>query len=151
MAKAIFQSFPNARAARLRSGILDAFTIIGVNLLEARGGLQFRGRITQNFLIGNAVENPPPFHIHDCDHVGGVLAYKVKQLFPIDQLTADSVNQKVLIDRVEIEEEYQADQTPDSLRQYGSSVEIFVKVGIREEKGGQSHGKQQRDDSRGCP
>ena len=93
VAKAVFQSFSDTRAAGLRSGILNALTIIGVNLLETRRGLQFFLRISQNLLIRHTVENPLPVHIDDGDHVGGVFADQVKQLFPINELTADSMNQ----------------------------------------------------------
>src|SRR5438046_1476611 len=52
------------------------------------------------------------------DHVGCVLTDQVKQLFRFHQLVADPVDQKMLIERVEVEEEDQAHQSSDSLRQH---------------------------------
>ena len=57
-------------------------------------------------------------HVHYGDHVSGVLADQVKQLFAFHQFPADPVNQKMLIDRVQVEEKNQAHQTANGLRHH---------------------------------
>ena len=66
--------------------------------------------------------------VHHCNHVRGVLADQVKQLFPLYQLHADAMNQKMLIDGVEVEEKYEAHQAAHGLRHHVLRVEILVKV-----------------------
>ena len=46
MLKAVFQGLADSRAAGLFSRSLDSFAILGMNLLEGRGGLQLFGRIS---------------------------------------------------------------------------------------------------------
>src|SRR2546427_478171 len=89
-----------------------------MNLLESRRSLKFLRRISQHFLIGEAVVNPLPVHVHDGDHVCCILTDQVKELLSFHQLTADPVDQKMLIDRVEVEEENQAHQASYGLRPY---------------------------------
>ena len=113
--------------------------------------MQFLGRISQHFLIRKTVVNPLSVHIHDGDHVGGVLTDQVKQLFPIDQLAADSVNQKILIDGVEIEEENQTHQPSHGLGQHVLRIEILMNVSVRKKKRGQANREQESDDGGGCP
>jgi hypothetical protein len=118
MAKTVFECFSDPRTARFLSGLLDAFAIIGVNLLERRRGLQLLGRISEDFLVGETVVNAPALHIHDGDHVRGVIADEVKELFAFEELAADSMNQQILIDGVEVEEKNQIHQASHGLRQH---------------------------------
>ncbi len=77
-------------------------------------------------------------HIDDGDHVGGVFADQMKQLFPVDQLTTDSMNQKVLVDGVKIEEENQAHEPSYGLRKNVLRVEILMNVSVRKKKRGEA-------------
>ncbi len=108
MAKTVLQRFAYSGAPRFLGSFDDAVTIVRVNLLERRRGLQLLGRISQRLLIRNTVVKPLAFHIYNRDQVGRVLTDQVKQFFPFDQLSANAVDQKVLIDGVEIKEENQS-------------------------------------------
>ena len=107
MAQTVLQRFSYSGAPRILGGLLDAVTVIGVNLLERRGGLQFLWRVSQGLLKGETVVELPAFHIYNRDHVGGVLTDEVKESFPFHQLPADPIDQEMLIDGVKIEEENQ--------------------------------------------
>ena len=87
-----------------------------MDLLEGGRRLQFFRRIAENFLVREAIKEPPPVHVHHSDHICGVFANQVKKLFALDKLPADAVNQQVLIDGVKVEEEHESHQASDGLR-----------------------------------
>ena len=60
----------------------------------------------------------------------------MKQLFPFHQLPADSIDQKMLIDRVKIEEKNQADEPSHGLRHDIYRIEILTNVRVGKEEGG---------------
>ena len=113
--EAILQCFPDSRLPRLLGGSLNTFAIIGMDLLEGRGRLQFFRRIAKDSLVGKAVKKTLSMHVYNSDHVGGVLANQVKQLFTLNKLSADAVNQKMLIDGIEVKQENQCHQTAHGL------------------------------------
>jgi hypothetical protein len=61
------------------------------------------------------------------------------------------VDQKMLIDGVEVEEKNQAHQASDGLRQHTERIEVVMKVRVRKKKGGQPNGEQKSDYGRRCP
>ncbi len=75
----------------------------------------------------------------------------MKQFFSFDELPANPVNLHVLVDRVQIEQEHQADETSDCLREHILRVKILWRGLIWKQEGGQCRGEQQRDDGRRYP
>src|SRR5580692_10497455 len=80
---AVFQFSAHSRAAGLACGLQHFETILLMDLFKRRSLGEFRRRITQNFLIRGTVVKPPPLHIDEGNHVGGVLGDDLKQLFAL--------------------------------------------------------------------
>ena len=88
-----------------------------MNLLEKRGALQLLVAVAENSRVGRAVVEPAPGRIHDGDHVGGVLADQAEKLFAFHQLMSNPIDLDLLIDRVDVEEQHQADEAANSQAQ----------------------------------
>jgi len=76
-----------------------------MNLLQWRCRIQFVLAIAEDRLIGRAVVNAMPVPIDHGDHVCSVFTDKLKEAIPLSQLPTDTLQLKVLIDRVNIEQE----------------------------------------------
>ena len=63
VADAVFQLFPDSRAAGLARCLQHLETILWMDLLKRRSLGEFRRRITQNSFIRGTVVEPPPLHI----------------------------------------------------------------------------------------
>src|SRR5207302_10774600 len=79
-----------------------------MDLIDRGAGAQFCGCIAENSFIGGAVVEPAAFTIHYRDHVGCVLGGELKQLVTIRKLSPDTLKSKVVVHRVEIEQQYEA-------------------------------------------
>jgi len=75
----------------------------------------------------------------------------MEELFALEELAPYAMDQKILVDGVEIEEENQTDETAHGLGQDILGVIVLVNVSIREKKGGQPEGEKKRDNGGGCP
>jgi hypothetical protein len=102
-------------------------------------------------LVGKAVVNALAVHVHDGDHVGGVLVDQVEELFAFEELAAYAMDQEILIDSVEVEEENEAHESSHGLRQNILGVIVLMKVRVGKKKGSQPEGKKKRDDGCGRP
>ena len=74
MPNAIFHGSAHPRAPRVARCIDHRFSIVRMDLLESRRLLQLLPRIAQQLLVGGAVVEPLPIHIHHRDHVRRVFA-----------------------------------------------------------------------------
>src|ERR1700686_5527453 len=59
---------------------------------------QFGGGITQNPLVRGTVVKPPPLHVDQRNHVGGVFGDDLEQLFAMFRLPANAVHAELLVD-----------------------------------------------------
>ena len=55
--------------------------------------------------------------IDDRDHIGGILGDDCKELILFRQFAADSLELKLLVNRIDVEQEYKARQSTDPLLQ----------------------------------
>src|SRR5438874_11794878 len=76
-----------------------------MDLIDRGAVAQFCGCIAENSFIGRAVVEPAAFTIHYRDHVGCVIGDKLEQLVTMRKLSPDSLKLKVLVHRVEIEQQ----------------------------------------------
>ena len=76
-----------------------------MDLIDRGAGAQFCGCIAENSFIGGAVVEPAAFTVYYRDHVSCVLSDELKQLVTIRKLSPDSLKLKVLVHRVEIEQQ----------------------------------------------
>ena len=113
--------------------------------------MQFLGRVAEDAEVGKAVVNAAAVHVDDGDHVGGVVADQVEELFALEKLSADAMDQKILVDGVKIEEENQANEAAHGLREDILGVVVLMNVCIREKKGRESDGEEKSDDGRSRP
>src|SRR5256885_5364067 len=81
-----------------------------MDLINRGAVAQFCGCIAENSFIGRAVIKPAAFTVHYGDHVGCILSDELKQLVTIRKLSPDSLKLKVLVHRVEIEQQNESSQ-----------------------------------------
>ena len=126
-----------------------------MNLLECGRRLQFRGRIAENFFVGQTVENPLTVHVDDGDDRMSAAFFtdQVKQLLPFfDQPAADPVNEEVLIDGVRGRRGKSAQR--GSRMASGKNIrriEVSIWVRSRKKKGSQRYREKKRDNARCGP
>ena len=75
---AVFEACTLTAEARCRCGSLHSFAVFRMDLFAHNGASQFLGCVTKNLFVGRAVVKTLSFHVHDSDHVGGVLRDKAK-------------------------------------------------------------------------
>src|SRR3989441_664012 len=83
-----------------------------MNLVERRRTFQLFGGVTQHFVIRRAVVEPVPFYIDNGNHVSDIFADKLKELFSLEQASASAVELELLVDSVQIKEQYDGYQSP---------------------------------------
>ena len=81
-----------------------------MNLFERRGFQQFLRAVAKNPLVRWAVVEPLPVGVHHRDHIGRILADQPKELLAANQLLTNSVNLQLLVNRINVEQQDQADQ-----------------------------------------
>src|SRR5208282_3904676 len=86
-----------------------------MDLLKRRCLGEFRCRITQNFLIRRTVVKPPPLHIDQRNHIGGILGNDLKELFALLRLPPSQIHAELLVNYQDAE---RAESDPVPLRHY---------------------------------
>src|ERR1700687_4873327 len=61
-----------------------AVPVVRMSLFDPRRALKFFRRVPQNFLVRHAVVDSRSFHVHDGDHVGGVLVNQSEEFFSLE-------------------------------------------------------------------
>src|SRR5439155_1281187 len=113
--------------------------------------LQFLRRVSQDLLIGKTVEDSTAFHIYDGNHVRRVLADQMKKFFPFEQLPANSVYLQMLINRVQVEQENETNQTSYGLGQHIRCMKIWGRGRIWKQERSQRSCEEKSDDARHGP
>ncbi|MGO9517627.1 MAG: hypothetical protein ACLPND_11325 [Candidatus Korobacteraceae bacterium] len=83
-------------------------------------------------MVRGAGIEPVPGAINDCNHVGGVLGDNFEKLIALGKFATDSLELKLLVNRVDIEQEYKARQPAYPLlkiKPLGSPYEMRIGVG----------------------
>src|SRR5580704_13030178 len=143
MAYSVLQPYSEAGLTGFFCRLQHSRAIIGVNLLERRSVLQILGRIPQNFLIGRTVVQSATVVIDERDHIGCIFADELEKLISLRQPTSNTVELPVLVDGVEVEEQYESCQATNPL----SEVEPILGVlptKPRKSEGDDAEGQGQR-------
>ena len=88
VANAVFERRANSRLARFFGRRFHAIAILGMDLFQ-RGSDPFNSSLVypRTFVYARLLNIRRPFHVHDGQHVGGVLADQPEHLFPLVQLS----------------------------------------------------------------
>ena len=116
VANAVLEGLPFASNPCVRSRLLHAFKVLGMDLRQRRASFQLLRRISQHRLVRHAVVDSAPFHVHHRDHVRSVVADQPEQFFTLKQLAANPVNLQLLVNGVNIEKQHHRDQSSDRNR-----------------------------------
>ena len=80
VAHAVFQALAAAGATGLLGRVQDLLLVVGMDLIQGGGALQFFFRISQHLLVGWTVIEPLAVVVDDGDHVGGILGDQFEEL-----------------------------------------------------------------------
>ena len=97
-------------------------------------------------MVRQAVENALTIHVDDRNHVGRIFRDQPEQFFSFDKSAAHAVNLELLIQRINVEDQHQPNETPNGLPKPGDNVFLFAK-----QEGGKASCQQQRNHYGGAP
>src|ERR1022692_3485584 len=144
MAHSVLQPFSAAGLTGFFCRFHHSQAIIGVNLLERRSVLQILGRIPQNFLIGGTVVQSATVAIDERDHISSIFADELKELISLRQLTSNTVELQLLVDSVEVEEQYESCQPTNPFSEVEPILGVLVPTKPRKSEGDDAEGQGQR-------
>src|SRR5208282_2681 len=113
---AILQAFTATRDSGLLSRLVHASAVLRVNLFQRRAG-QIARSIAENLLVRGTVIKTVSVLVDHCNHIRGVFADELKELVAFCQLAAYALELEVLIDGVDIEEQYEGGKAANPLPQ----------------------------------
>src|SRR5580698_10211164 len=90
-------------------------------------------------------------HIDDGDEVGGIFADEAEELFAFEELAPNAMDLELLVDRVEIEKQDEADQPPDRLLELEEVLPGFAGMQERRKKRNDRRREEQSDEYGGSP
>src|ERR1700726_1948010 len=119
VAHSLLHALTNPGPARLGSGLLDLFPIVGMNLFEACGSFNLVWDIAEDFLVRWAVVEPLATDAYNRDHVSGALRNEPKKFLAYNQLFANLLHLEMLVHRIDVEEKNHCDQSQDRIAHRG--------------------------------
>ncbi len=122
-----------------------------MDLLNRRSIFQVFGRIPQHLLVRGTVVEPAAFAVHQRNHVRRVFADELKKLVTLRQLPADALQLKMLIDRVQVEQQHQTGQPAHPLAQVEPIVGVRLQVKPGKSERDNAQGQRQGDRNRESP
>ena len=97
MADAIFEPFAPAGVASFLRSFEHARAVVRMDLIHRGSCGQFFGAIPKNFMICGTVIEAPSVAVDYGNHVGGIFRNQLKKVFPLGQLSADSLQLPLLV------------------------------------------------------
>lgn len=140
MTHAVFDRVSGPCPSRFLGGGLDSRDVFRVNLCECGGAFQFFDGVAEHALVRSAVVQAIPLGVDDGDHIGGVFADQAEDLFAFNEPTPNAMYLQLLVDRIQVEKQYDAEQARDLLAQ----SERGAGAGL---SGGLQHRKEKRSDA----
>jgi len=117
VAYAVFEPFSPASETGFLGGLEHAVSVVGMDLFQWRGGVQLVLAIAEDFLIGGTVVEAMSVSVDYRDHIRGIFADELKKLITLGQLATNTLELQVLIDGVDVEQQYQRSQPSNPLLQ----------------------------------
>src|ERR1035437_3721499 len=94
----VLQPFSYSSLPRFSCRFEHLEAIVGMDLLEGGSLAQLCCGVTQDPLVGGTVVQPPSIHVHESNHVRGVLGDDLEKLFILLGFPMDLVNPELLVD-----------------------------------------------------
>ena len=109
----VFQPLPLPRGTRLVRRLQHALPVIGMNLLDRRGRLQFLRGVPEYVLVCRAVVNALSGAVHHRNHVRRVLGDQLKQLVALGHTAPHALQLQMLVESVNVKQQDHAGQSAD--------------------------------------